>query len=90
VNPYVQGVLTLLGVFAASYLTYLASRQNKRADAAQTMIDQHQEDIVSLRARVAALERADRIKSDYIGVLRRHIADGHPPPPPPWPAELLA
>ncbi len=88
-NPYVQAALTLVGVLGASYFTWLASRQNKRADAAQTMIDQHQEDIASLRIRVAALERADRIKSDYIGVLRRHIADRRPPPPPPWPADLL-
>lgn len=75
---------------------YLASRRNNRADNAQKMIDQHQEDIVELRreastqrTQISHLERNQRIQGDYIGQLRKHIADGNPPPPPAWPDGLI-
>jgi uncharacterized membrane protein YgaE (UPF0421/DUF939 family) len=89
VNPVLSGVLTLAGIVVASVFTYLASTRNKRTDAAQQMIDQHQEDLMNLRVRVVALERIARIQGDYIGQLRRHIADGEPPPPPSWPTGLI-
>lgn len=81
--------VTVLGVIAASLFTYRVSIRRQRADANQQMIDQHQEDILSLRLRVASLEQVARIQGDYIGQLRRHIADGQPPPPPPWPMGLI-
>jgi len=40
-------------------------------------------------ARMDAVERTLRIQGDYIGQLRRHIADGNPPPPPAWPDGLI-
>ncbi len=82
-------VLTLLGVLGAAYFTYRASNRKLKSDAGQQMIDQHQEEIAALRARMAQLERTQRIQGDYIGQLRKHIADGHPPPPPAWPAGLI-
>lgn len=85
----ITGLFTLVGVILASYLTYRAAVKKQRNDGDQQMIDQHQEDIIGLRARLALLERQVRIQGDYIGVLRRHIADGHPPPPPPWPDGLI-
>lgn len=89
-------LLTLVGAIAAAYLTYRVSTRKLKTDSGQQMIDQHQEDIKDLRAgraedrvRIAALERNQRIQGDYIGELRRHIADGRPPPPPAWPDGLI-
>ncbi len=95
-EPFLAPLLTLVGVIAAAYFTYRVSNRKLKSDAGQQMIDQHQEDIKELRAgraedrtRIAALERHARIQGDYIGQLRRHIADGNPPPPPPWPDGLI-
>ncbi len=82
-------VLTVVGAIVAAYLTYRVSNRKLRADSGQMMIDQHQEDITSLRGRVAQLEKTQRIQGDYIGQLRMHIADGKPPPPPRWPDGLI-
>lgn len=82
-------LLTLVGVVAAAYFTYRVSTRKLRSDSGQQMIDQHQEDIAALRKEVAELRRTQRIQGDYIGQLRRHIADGHPPPPPAWPDGLI-
>jgi hypothetical protein len=89
-------ILTTLGVIIVGYLTYLASRRNKRSDAGQQMIDQHQEDIkelraelVAVRARQNASDRIQRIQGDYIGQLRQHIVDRRDPPPPPYPPGLI-
>jgi hypothetical protein len=89
VTPVLSAVLTVIGAILVGWLTYLASRRNNRSDNAQKMIDQHQEDITALRGRVGTLERTARIQGDYIGQLRRHIADGQPPPPPAWPDGLI-
>lgn len=82
-------VTTALGVIVAAWLTARVSSRKNRDDAGQHMIDQHQEDIDRLLRRVGALERTVRIQGDYIGMLRRHIADNQPPPPPPWPDGLI-
>jgi hypothetical protein len=82
-------ILTLLGVVTAGYFTYRASARKLRTDSGQQMIDQHQEDIVELRKEIARLQRQVRVQGDYIGVLRRHIGDGQPPPPPAWPESLI-
>lgn len=82
-------LLTLAGAIAAAYFTYRVSNRKLRADSGQQMIDQHQEDIAALRKEVAELRRTVRIQGDYIGQLRRHVADGNPPPPPTWPDGLI-
>jgi hypothetical protein len=82
-------ILTLLGVLGAAYFTYRGSTRKLAADSGQQMIDQHQEDLAVLRKEVQGLQRTQRIQGDYIGELRRHIADGHPPPPPPFPDGLI-
>ncbi len=96
-SPLWSAVIAATVALGGAWLTYLASRRNHRGDVAQKMIDQHQEDIKDLRAerltdaaRIAKLERTQRIQGDYIGQLRKHIADGHPPPPPPWPEGLIS
>ena len=89
-DPIIGVAVTALGVVAAAYLTNRVSNRKLKSDAGQQMIDQHQEDIAALRTRVAQLERNQRIQGDYIGQLRRHIADGQPPPPPAWPDGLVA
>lgn len=81
--------LTLVGVLVASYFTYRASTRKQRSDSGQLMIDQHQEDIDKMRREIRVLQKQVRIQGDYVGRLRRHIADGQPPPPPPWPDSLI-
>ncbi len=88
-EPIIGPLLTLVGVVTAAYFTYRVSNRKLRTDAGQQMIDQHQEDITELRKEIQQLRRTQRIQGDYIGQLRRHIADGHPPPPPPWPDGLI-
>jgi ribosomal protein L29 len=95
-DPLLAAGLTTLGVIVAAWLTARVSRQKQRSDSGQMMIDQHQEDIKELRAdgaamrlQMATLQRQVRVQGDYIGQLRRHIADGHPPPPPPYPEGLI-
>jgi hypothetical protein len=82
-------ILTLLGVLVAAYFTYRGSNRKLKADSGQQMIDQHQEDIAVLRKELSSVQRTQRIQGDYIGELRRHIADGQPPPPPPYPSGLI-
>jgi hypothetical protein len=85
----IVAAITALGVIGAAYVTSRVSNRKLRSDAGQQMIDQHQEEIAALRSRMAQLERTQRLQGDYIGQLRRHIADGNPPPPPAWPEGLI-
>lgn len=82
-------VLTLIGVVFSAWATKRGSDRKLKADAGQQMIDQLQEQSDRQDKRIAALERTQRIQGDYIGQLRRHIADGNPPPPPPYPEGLI-
>lgn len=88
-DPLIVAAIAAFGVIASAYLTNRVSSRRLQLDSGQQMIDQHQEDIVALRGRVAQLERTQRIQGDYVGELRRHIADGKPPPPPPYPSGLI-
>lgn len=88
-EPIIGPLLTLVGVIAASYFTYRVSNRKLRTDSGQQMLDQQQEDIAELRKEKASLQRQVRVQGDYIGQLRRHIADGSPPPPPAWPNSLV-
>ncbi|GIF08641.1 hypothetical protein [Actinoplanes siamensis] len=88
-DPVIGALLTLIGVVFSAVLTKRGSDRKLRQDAGQQMIDQHQEDIATLRKEVSDLRRTQRIQGDYIGQLRRHIADGNPPPPPAWPEGLI-
>jgi hypothetical protein len=88
-DPVLGTALTVFGVLASTYLTYRVSNRKLRTDAGQQMIDQLQEDVAGLRKEVADMRRTQRVQGDYIGQLRRHIADGHPPPPPPYPDGLI-
>lgn len=82
-------ILTLLGVLGAAFFTYRASNRKLKADTGLQLLNEHQEEIASLRKELADLRRTQRLQGDYIGALRRHIADGSPPPPPAWPEGLV-
>lgn len=82
-------ILTLLGVLGAAYLTYRASNRKLRSDTGLQLLNEHQEEIAALRKEVNDLRRMQRMQGDYISQLRRHIADGQPPPPPAWPDGLI-
>jgi hypothetical protein len=81
-------ILTLLGVLVAAFFTYRASTRQLHANTGLQLLNEHQEEIANLRKELADLRRMQRIQGDYIGQLRRHIADGSPPPPPAWPEGL--
>lgn len=87
-DPLFTTALTVFGVLGAAYLTNRVSNRKLKTDSGQQLIDQHQEDNAALRRDIADLRRINRIQDDYIGHLRRHIADGRPPPPPDWPDGL--
>lgn len=89
-DPLVVAAITAFGVIASTYLTSRVSNRKLRSDAGHQMIDQHQEEIAALRGEIRELRQTRRVQDDYIGQLRRHIADGNPPPPPPWPDGLIA
>lgn len=82
-------ILTLLGVLGAAFFTYRASNRKLKSDSGLQLLNEHQEEIAELRKEVAALRRTQRMQGDYIGVLRRYIADGGSPPPPAWPDGLI-
>jgi hypothetical protein len=82
-------ILTLLGVLGAAFFTYRASSRQLHANTGMQLLNEHQEEIAALRQEVAALRKMQRLQGDYIGQLRRHIADGSPPPPPAWPDGLI-
>jgi membrane protein implicated in regulation of membrane protease activity len=88
-DPLLAAALTALGVFASAWITARVSSRKNRSDSGQQMIDQLQEDVKELRQNLAMTQRTVRVQGDYIGQLRRHIADSHPPPPPPWPDGLI-
>lgn len=82
-------ILTLLGVLSAAFFTYRASNRKLTADSGMMLLNEHQEEIATLRRELLESRRRERIQGDYIGTLRRHIADGNPPPPPAWPDGLI-
>lgn len=82
-------VLTLIGVIISAVVTRRGSDRKLKTDSSQQMIDQLQEEMATLRKDQAELRRTQRLQGDYIGQLRMHIADGRPPPPPPFPQGLI-
>ena len=95
-NPIVSAVVAAVAAVLVGYFGLLANRARQRSDARNSRIDQYQEDIAELRkdrdsqqAEIRVLQRQVRVQGDYIGQLRRHIADGQPPPPPPYPDGLI-
>jgi hypothetical protein len=82
-------ILALIGALGTAFFTYRASNRKLRADTSLQLLNEHQEEIAELRKELNALRRMQRIQGDYIGALRRHIADGSPPPPPAWPEGLV-
>lgn len=67
------------------YQEDLAAMRAERVEDRRQAAEQRAEDV----ARTARLEQIARVQGDYIGELRRHIADGRPPPPPPYPSGLI-
>jgi transposase-like protein len=88
-DPLIIAAITAFGVIASAYLTSQVSNRKLKTDSGLQLLNEHQEEIAELRKEIAALRRTQRIQGDYIGVLRRHIADGQPPPPPGWPDSLI-
>lgn len=60
-------------------------RLNAKLDAVR---EESNRKFTVLTERMDDTSRRERIRDDYIQVLRQHIAEGKPPPPPPWPKEL--
>lgn len=81
--------ITVLGVIVSAVLTKRSSDRKLKHDAWQQMIDQLQEEVGTLRKELTEMRRTQRLQGDYVGQLRRHIADGNPPPPPPFPEGLI-
>lgn len=85
----IVAAITAMGVIGSAYLTSRVSNRKLRADGPHQLVDQLQEEVATLRREVAETRKTQRIQGDYIGQLRRHIADGNPPPPPSFPEGLI-
>ena len=82
-------VVTLSIAIVAALATWGSTKIQNRTKPEHALIDQLQEDLKDIRARMDRVERRERVRDDYIAKLRRHIEQGNPPPPPPWPEALL-
>lgn len=70
------------------------SRKTKLAGQEQTanaqLVDDMQDQLKRLTARVNHLERTEKLKDNYIAQLRNHIYDNKGPPPPDWPDHFVS
>jgi hypothetical protein len=86
------GLVTALTLAWGAVKLYFDARQASRqstSDNWMALAQDLQGRVVKLEHRMDASVARERVLSDYTMLLRKHIADGLPPPPPPWPAELL-
>lgn len=84
-----EGVVLVLGALGIG--TIAAAIINKirpKGERELALLEQVQEERARDHDRIVGLERRERIRDDYIMVLRQHIANGQPPPPPAYPAGL--
>lgn len=54
-------------------------------EAASTRSDKQDARMAKIETRLYVVEKVSRIRLEYIYELRRHIANGEPPPAPDWP-----
>jgi hypothetical protein len=88
----VSAVLGAIGTAYGAVATYRRAKTEGQSSAAEQWQDiatDHKERLEKVERRVNAAAVRERIRDDYIFILRNHISDGKPPPPPPWPPELL-
>lgn len=86
-------VALITGIFAVrSNRAQKGSRENALIDqlqeqlqSADTRSDKQDERMTRIEARLNLVEKVSRIRLEYIYELRRHIANGEPPPAPDWP-----
>ncbi len=71
-------------------------RPRGEGDRENTLIDQYQEQVASLRDEVAQVKKEnEKLRSrevlviSHLWTLHQHIMEGKPPPPPPFPAGLF-
>ena len=88
IGPLVVGLI-------AAVAGWVTTRIQHRGKPENALIDQLQEELVSMRKDITDLKleqqqsrRRERIRDDYINQLRQHIADQKPPPAPEWPKGL--
>ena len=88
VSPFVVALLGMCGMWLTAKIQHKGRPEN-------ALIDQLQEEMVSMRGDIANLKseqgkakRREMIRDNYINKLREHINAGNPPPPPEWPEGL--
>ena len=93
VTTVVQGVGGTLILAAGAVITWRKAQdesQDAEADRIEAHMNSQDSRIARAECRLDASFRRERIRDDYILLLRQHIADGKPPPPPPWPEALTS
>ena len=91
VIPVIQGLAGALALLAGAVVTWRkATRESEDAEwhRLAAHMDRQDHKLELLEKRLDASVVRERIRDDYIQILRLHIANGHPPPPPPWPDAL--
>ena len=95
--------LIVAAIVGPSGVAVYFQRKQPRGTRENTLIDQYQEKvaeqdrhaaaqdvkIATLEHRMDALVHRERLRDDYIMLLRQHIAENKPPPPPPFPPGLV-
>lgn len=94
--PYVPGLLGTVVGLGGLYVSLRKQRRDEADGVTEqetvmrrdtiadrdAFIDQYQEDMMQLRARLSAIEREYEIERDWNRMLVDHIFRGKPPPPP--------
>lgn len=84
----IVGVIGGLFGLAVALINKRGTRESTFITQLQAQITQQAADITLLQQNQNASYRRERVRDDYIHLLRGYIADGKPPPPPDWPDEL--
>lgn len=92
ITEILTALAAAIGVLLGAYATLKKANTESRASTA-TEVDRHfarqDKKIGDLQNDLKDAVRREKVLSDYVYLLRQHIAEENPPPPPPWPPSLL-
>lgn len=93
-NEVVAAIQALVGTVvlgAGAIVTWRKANREAKHSENDLMLEHmkaQDDSIIELRKRLDRSEGRERVRDDYIQLLRQHIASGKPPPPPPFPESL--
>lgn len=88
ITAFLAGVALVLSAIATYRKANTESKQSTNAEV-ESHFQRQDKRLDTLERRLDAARVRERVRDDYIQLLRMHIADGKPPPRPSWPPQLL-